>query len=182
MIYVSSFALNPMNNNITLHALLSVFFHAFQRHPQNIAIFIYFHRVVAAAADALSCLPFRHSQIEVKCAPHHALHVQYRSKKKEMFSLFKSAVIIIRLSAFQIEASLSMCEQQRVRRVWKIYCRIIHLIIVTLELCLCLYSSLTRKMFIMQISYSSIVYACCALWYLLLLLDVKQHLAFIFLP
>lgn len=82
MIYVSFFALNPMNNNITLHALLSVFLHAFQRHPQNIAIFIYFHRVVAAAADALSCLPFRHSQIEVKCAPHHALHVQYRSKKK----------------------------------------------------------------------------------------------------
>lgn len=86
-------------------------------------------------------------------------------EKKEMFSLFKSAVIIIRLSAFQISV-LSMCKQTSEEwsgRVWKIYCRIIHLIIVT-RACLFffLYSSLTRKMFIMQISYSSIVYACCA--------------------
>jgi hypothetical protein len=87
-----------MNNNITLHAPQQLFFlnelFAFQHHPQIIAIFIHPLLLMHYHVYLFDILANRGEKHEVSSSNRGAF------ERKEMFSLFKSAVIIIRLSAF----------------------------------------------------------------------------------
>lgn len=103
MIYVNSFALNPMNNNITRFMHFNIKQQASKQ--ENIeweSPTKYCHiytSIFTAAVDALSCLPFRHSPNEVKCSPCHFLHVVESSewvKERER----KGNVFFIQISSY----------------------------------------------------------------------------------